>query len=163
MCGFSRWVMNTFFVSTNTQGFRRLLQSERSANLFIETIYHYRSEGNYLLHEFVVMPNHIHLILTPKEITTERAMQLIKGGFSFRAKKAFGWQETVWQRSFTDRRLRDVTEYVNAREYLLNNPVEAHMCERREEFPYSSAFPGFELDKVPQRLKPASLSASSHA
>jgi hypothetical protein len=38
MCGFSRWVMNTFFVSTNTLGFRRLLQSERSANLFIETI-----------------------------------------------------------------------------------------------------------------------------
>jgi hypothetical protein len=47
--------MNTFFVSTNTQGFCRLLQSERAAKLFIETIYHYRAEGNYLLHEFVVM------------------------------------------------------------------------------------------------------------
>ena len=163
MCGFSRWVMNTFFVSTNTHGFRRLLQSERSANLFIETIYHYRAEGNYLLHEFVVMPHHVHLILTPQQITIERAMQLIKGGFSFRAKKAFGWRETVWQRSFSDRRLRDITEYVNAREYLLNNPVEAGMCARREEFPYCSAFPGFQVDDAPQRLKPASLSAGSHA
>jgi putative transposase len=109
------------------------------------------------------MPHHVHLILTPQQITIERAVQLIKGGFSFRAKKAFGWKETVWQRSFTDRRLRDVTEYVNAREYLLNNPVDAHMCEKREEFPYSSGAGRFELDEPPQRLKPASISASSHA
>lgn len=155
--------MNTFFVSTNTQGFRRLLQSERAATLFIETLYHYRAEGNYLLHEFVVMPHHVHLIITPQEITIERTMQLIKGGFSFGAKKTFGWKETVWQKSFTDRRLRDVNEYANAREYLLNNPVEARICEKREEFPYSSGSCRFELDEVPQRLKPASLSAGSHA
>ena len=163
MCGFSRWVMNTFFVSTNTQGFRSLFQSERSANLFIETLNHYRAEGNYLLHEFVVMPHHIHLILTPQGITIERAMQLIKGGFAFRAKKAFGWKVTVWQKSFSDRRLRDVTEYANAREYVLNNPVEARLCEKREEFPYSSASLRFELDEVPQLLKPASVSTGSHA
>jgi len=155
--------MNTFFVSTNTQGFRSLFQPERSANLFIETLYHYRAEGNYLLHEFVVMPHHVHLILTAQEITIERAMQLIKGGFAFRAKKTFGWKVTVWQRSFSDRRLRDVNEYVNAREYLLNNPLEARLCEKRDQFPYSSGSGRFELDEVPQRLTPASFATSSHA
>jgi putative transposase len=47
----------------------------------------YRTENKYLLHEFVVMPDHLHLILTPQGITLERAMQLIKGGFSFQLNK----------------------------------------------------------------------------
>jgi putative transposase len=155
--------MNTFFVSTNIQEFRPLLQTERSASLLIEILYHYRSEGQYLLHEFVVMPNHIHLILSPqKAVTIEKTLQLIKGGFSFRAKKAFGWKEVVWHRSFNDRRLRDATEYARAREYVLENPVEAKLCSRREDWPYSSANEKFELDGIPQRLKPLFLKQSSH-
>jgi putative transposase len=43
----------------------------------------YRTQKKYLLHEFVVMRDHFHLILTPTGITLERAMQLIKGRFSF--------------------------------------------------------------------------------
>jgi putative transposase len=155
--------MNTFFVSTNIQGFRRLLQTERSANLFVEILYHYRAEASYLLHEFVVMPNHVHLILSPQEaVTIEKTIQLIKGEFSFRAKKAFGWKETVWHRSFNDRRLRDASEYARAREYVLVNPVEANLCLRREDWPYSSARGKFELDEIPQRLKPLSYKQSSH-
>lgn len=38
----------------------------------------------YKIHAFVVMPDHIHLLLTPQDIVLERAMQLIKGGFSHR-------------------------------------------------------------------------------
>jgi putative transposase len=155
--------MNTFFVSTNTQGFRRLLQSERSARLFIEILYEYRKRGSYLLHEFVVMPHHVHLIMSPNEISIERAMQHIKGGFAFRARKMFGWKETVWQKSFSDRRLRDINEYATTREYLLNNPVKAGLCEERDQFPYSSGCPIFKLDEVPHRLKPLSSSAASHA
>ena len=88
MSGFSRWVMNTFFVSTNIDQFRRLLQSARSATLLIETLYQYRAEGHYLLHEFVVMPDHIHLIVSP-QLTIEKSMQLIKGGFAFRRASDF--------------------------------------------------------------------------
>jgi len=155
--------MNTFFVSTNIQEFRRLLQSERSATLLIEVLYHYRAQHEYLLHEFVVMPNHLHLILSPTAaVTIEKTMQLIKGGFSFRAKKAFGWKEVIWHRSFNDRRLRNATEYSNAREYLLDNPAKAGICLRAKEWPYSSATGTFELDEIPQRLKPLSYRHSSH-
>ena len=131
--------------------------------MLIEVLYHYRTGEQYLLHEFVIMPNHLHLILSPnRSVTIEKAMQLIKGGFSFRAKKAFGWKETVWHRSFNDRRLRDVGEYTNAREYLLENPVKAGLCVRREDWPYSSATRKFELNDVPQRLKPFASGHSSH-
>jgi putative transposase len=155
--------MNTYFVSTNIDEFRNLLQSERSANLFINVLFHYRDEGNYLVHEFVVMPDHVHLIISPTGITLERSMQSIKGGFSFRARKEFHWQWKVWHKSFHDRRLRDHSEYVGAREYVLDNPVRAHLCSKREDWPYSSANPRFELDRVPQWLKPSSSAAGSHA
>lgn len=52
----------TFFVTTATYNRRRLFQVEANASLLIETIQHYRREGNYKLHAFVVMPDHIHLL-----------------------------------------------------------------------------------------------------
>jgi len=42
-----------------------LLQSYRGAELFIEILYNFLSEGRYLVHEFVVKPNHSHGLLTP--------------------------------------------------------------------------------------------------
>jgi putative transposase len=74
----------TFFVTSATFQRRRLFQVTANAELFLETLQQYRREGHYKLHAFVVMPDHIHLLLTPKAITIERAVGLIKGGFSHR-------------------------------------------------------------------------------
>ena len=57
------------------------------------------------MHEFVIMPDHFHLIITPIEITLERAVQFIKGGFSFRLNKGLKLKREVWQTSFVDRRI----------------------------------------------------------
>jgi len=81
----------TYFVTASTYCKQHLLQSERSALLFLDVLYHYRAENKYPLHEFVVMPDHFHLLITPGPLVTlERAMQFIKGGYSFRAKKGIG-------------------------------------------------------------------------
>jgi putative transposase len=92
------------------------------AGLFVEVLLHYRIQGKYLLHEFVVMPDHFHLLLTPIE-TLERAVQLIKGGFSYRAKKELGFTHEIWQPSYYDRRARDAEEYFAFREYIRRNAV----------------------------------------
>ena len=58
------------------------------AELFLDTLQRYREQHKFLLHEFVLMPDHFHLLLTPApEVPMEKAVQLIKGGFSFRVKK----------------------------------------------------------------------------
>jgi len=57
---------------------KSLFQVEKIANLFVEVVLSYRKKGKYYLHEFVVMPDHLHLIISPIGITLERAMQLIK-------------------------------------------------------------------------------------
>jgi putative transposase len=136
----------------------RLLQSDRSAQLFVEVVYEYRAQGKYRLHEFVVMPDHFHLLLTVDSSSTiERAVQFIKGGFAFRAGRELGMRAPIWQKGFSEIRVSDATAYARQRDYIRQNPVAAHMANVPEEYSYSSAYPGFELDPLPQRLKPAAL------
>ncbi len=59
--------------------------------------------GRIIVHDFVVMPNHVHVLMTvPGDLSIEKAMQLIKGGFSFRANKELGFRGEIWQRGFSD-------------------------------------------------------------
>jgi putative transposase len=122
------------------------------AGLFIDTISHYRREQKFLLHEFVLMPTHFHLLLTPSEITLERAMQFIKGGFSYRVKKKLALNMEIWERGYVDHRIRDATDYARHVGYIRQNPVEAKFVSRAEDYLYSSAHGGFELDPCPREL-----------
>jgi len=148
-------------ITSTTWGRRSLFSREPWARLLIDTLYHYRDSA-YFLHEFVVMPDHIHVLFTPKT-SLEKAVQFIKGGFSFRAKKELGSNMEIWQKGFSDHRIRDAADYLHHVSYVRENPVRKHLCERAEEYPYSSAFPGIELDAVPQGLKPVELKKPSGA
>lgn len=153
------WTSNsTYFVSASCWEKQRLLQA-RTAELFLEVLYNYRKQQKYLLHEFVVMPNHFHLLLTAGE-TLERALQLVKGGFSFRAKKELKIAGEIWQTSFYDHRVRDSGEYEKMRIYIHQNPVRAGLVRSPEEYLYGSANPKWQLDAVPQRLKPVASAPS---
>jgi len=125
----------TFFISTQTWNRRRLFQQPANAELFLDTLQHYRRKGHYKLHAFVVMPDHIHLLLTPQIITLERSVQLIKGGFSHRLESNF----PIWQRGFTDRRMRDRDDFLTHRAYIHHNPVRARLAQQPEDYLYSSA------------------------
>jgi len=142
-----------YFITASTFHKRNILQSDRMADLFVDILLHYRAGGKYLLHEFVVMPDHFHLLITPRE-SLERAMQLIKGGFSFRATRELGFLHEIWQPSFYDRRVRDAREYFALRAYIRQNLRKRELATRPEDYRYSSAWPGLVLDDVPQRLKP---------
>jgi putative transposase len=73
----------TFFITTVAHLRKPLFPSPPMATLFLDTLYSYRGQGEYLLHEFVLMPDHLHLIVTPDtKISLERAIQFVKGGFS---------------------------------------------------------------------------------
>ena len=83
-------------------------------------------------------------------------MQLLKGGFSHRAKTELHSNMEVWQRGFADHRIRDVADYTNHVEYIHSNPVRKHLCAAPQEYSYSSANNKFLLDAAPQGLKPSS-------
>ena len=145
----------TYFVTAGTSFKKRFLQSDRMAGLFCETLFRYRDSQKFRLHAFVVMPNHFHLILTvPEGSTLERTMQFIKGGFSYQAGKLLGVRYPIWQKSFLDRRVRDIVELERYRTYIHQNPVRAGLISDSEEYRYSSLNPTFVMDELPQRLKP---------
>jgi putative transposase len=148
---------DTYFVTANAFAGQAIFQSERVANLLIETLFDYRNQGKYLLHEFVIMPNHLHILFTTGTgVTLERAVQFIKGGFSHRAGKRLEMQGEIWQRGYVDHRIRDVNDFTQHKQYIRQNPVSANLVESPEIYPFSSAFPSFNVDDPPQRLKPVS-------
>jgi putative transposase len=142
----------TYFVTSDTWERRALFNVDSWARLFFKTLLSHRGEA-YLLHEFVLMPDHFHLLISPV-IALERAIQLIKGGFSSQAKKELGSNMEIWRRGFADHRIRDVEDYDKHLHYIHLNPVKKHLCASPAEYRYSSAYPGWKLDPIPQGLKP---------
>ena len=144
----------TYFITASAFQKESLFQSNRMAGLLIDVLLNYQKQGRYNLHEFVIMPNHFHLLITPiPPVSIEKAVQFIKGGFSYRARKELGIIGEIWQTSFYDRRIRDAVEYARFRHYIHMNPVRRGLVARPEEFPFGSVH--LKLDEVPQRLKPA--------
>jgi putative transposase len=120
---------------------RALLQSERNATLFIDVLRSYVAAGKFCVHDFVVMPNHVHLLITVDEdMSIEKAVQRIKGGFSHRLKKEFGYTDEVWQRGFSDVRVEDHESLLRHREYIAQNPVKKGLANSVEDFPFSFSF-----------------------
>ena len=109
---------------------------------------------------FVVMPDHFHVLLTiDTGMTIERAVQFIKGGFSFRAGRELGMRSPVWQKGFSDRRITGVDEFERIRNYIHKNPVKQLLVKEAPQYPYSSAHYGFELDPAPVYLNPKLIAA----
>jgi len=136
-----RGIERTFFVSSKAVQGRALLQSDRHAMLLIDTMRSYVNARKFVIHDFVVMPNHLHVLITVDNMMSiEKAMQLIKGGFSYRIRKELGYQGEVWQRGYSEVRIRDRRGFLKHRDYIDQNPIRAGLANTADEYPYGSAF-----------------------
>jgi putative transposase len=141
--------LRTYFITSATASRRRLFQVEQNAILLIEVLQEQRKKNRLKLHAFLVMPDHIHLLLTPEpEIFLEKAMQYIKGTFSFRLKSKLD----VWERSYTNHRITDANDYTTHLTYIHQNPIRANLTPQPELYPSSSANPTHPTDPSPTHL-----------
>jgi putative transposase len=146
----------TYFVTFSTWQRRRLFVVESYVRLFLKTVYGYRRQGRFELHAFVLMPEHVHLLLTPAPgVTLERAIQFIKGGYSHALGVELDRKGEVWQRGFTDHRARDAADFDVRRAYIHENPVKRGLVVCASDFRYCSAYPGFKLDSWPSAAEAA--------
>jgi putative transposase len=150
----------TYFVTFSTFQRMRLFVVENYARLFLKSLYGYRRQGAFHLHAFVVMPEHVHLVITPK-LTLERAMQLVKGGYSHAHGSEFGRKREIWQRGFTDHRIRDAADFELHCGYIHRNPVKRGLVQNAADYRYCSAYPGFRLDIWPSAACAATLPATT--
>jgi putative transposase len=143
--------IRTFFITAVAANRRRLFQTDANANLLLNLLNDDRAKGRYQIHAFVLMPDHIHLLLTPApDVSIEKAVQFIKGGFSFRLKSKM----PVWEDSFTKRRMEDPRDFAAHRDYIHGNPVRAHLAAAPEEFAFSSAHLSRATDPPPHAYRP---------
>ncbi len=116
---------------------RRLLQSERNALLLVDVLRSLVSECSFELHDFVIMPDHVHLLITVNGgMTIEKAMQLVKGRFSFRLGRELGHLGEVWQRGFSEVRVFGNESFRKYTDYIAQNPVKAGLIASGESFPF---------------------------
>jgi len=129
--------------------------------MFLESLLGYRDQGHYALHAFVLMPEHFHVLITPAEnVALERAMQFIKGGSAHRIRDERKLTFPLWQRGFSDHRIRDCDDYQIHVRYIEQNPVKRRIAGSAQEYAWSSARCVTALDDIPQRLKPLSSAAA---
>jgi putative transposase len=148
-------IPGTYFVTSRTWESRAIFKTAPACEIFIESLLQYRDQGSYRLHSFVVMPDHFHTLLTPAEtVALERAVQFIKGGSSHALREKLLYKFPIWQRGFSDHRIRDAADYEQHVRYLMSNPVKKNLVLAAAEYPWSSASGAFRMDEVPQGLKP---------
>jgi putative transposase len=154
MTSFAPQDIRTFFVTSNCWNHTNVLQSERMATLMLDVLSEQRAKEPFKLHEYVVMPDHFHLIITPAyEHSIEKCGQFIKGNFSIRAGRELQFKREIWQESFRHHRIMDNGDYRGHRLYIWNNPVKRGLVARPEDWPYSSANPKIEIDPAPLPLR----------
>ena len=126
-----------FFATTKASMGRRLLQSERNAGLLIDVPRSLVAEHRFKLHDFVIMPDHVHLLIeVVGDMTIEKAKQLIKGRFSHRLSHELGYKGEVWQRGFTEVQVMNKHEFEMHRTYIAENPVKAGLVDGSGKYPY---------------------------
>jgi len=126
----------TYFVTAVTTQRRGLFQVTATADLLQQTILDYRTQNKFLLHAFVIIPDHFHALITPSpSVSLEKAMQFIKGGFSFRLKSNLD----VWTRSFNETQILTQSKFVACVTYIEENPVRKRITATPAEHPNSSA------------------------
>ncbi|MFY9853151.1 MAG: transposase, partial [Terracidiphilus sp.] len=128
---------------------RSLFQVTATAELFEKTILDYHNQAKFLLHAFVIMPDHFHALITPaSDVSLEKAMQFIKGGFSFRLKS----KHDVWMRSFNESQIATEEKFISCVRYIEENPVRRGLVATPEDYRFSSAAHGL-LDPMPLHMQ----------
>lgn len=101
----------------------------------------------YNIDAIVVLPDHIHMIITPKNVTDyPKIVKAIKYNFSrhFNVEEEQSYSrykrkiKPIWQKRYYEHTIRDEKDYVRCLEYIRNNPLKHEYVENEEKWKYSS-------------------------
>ena len=95
----------------------------------------------YQLIEWVIMPNHLHFLLKPiAPHTLSAIIHSIKSYTAFNANRLLQRSGKFWQEDYYDRYIRNYEHYEKTISYIRNNPVKAKLCEKPNDWKFSSAY-----------------------
>jgi putative transposase len=143
----------THFVTFCCYHRRSLFTTDASRRIFESALERVRHSFNLQVYGYVVMPEHVHLLLSePQRDTLADALKSLKQGVSRRLfakiggplKPSFGLsgEQLFWQKRYYNFNIRDYAQFVEKLRYIPRNPVKAGLCERPEDWQCSS-FPHY--------------------
>jgi putative transposase len=115
------------------------LRGEAIATLVIGALFRGAKLDHYILGPFVIMANHVHLLLLPL-IAPPLLLKALKGVTAREANRMLHRTgEQFWQRESYDHWVRNDAEWNKIAGYIERNPVKAGLVVRAEDYPWSSA------------------------
>ncbi|HWW13236.1 MAG TPA: transposase [Candidatus Dormibacteraeota bacterium] len=139
------------YITTSCYQCRPLLDLPSRRDLFLEVLEHVRRRYHFVVVGYVVMPEHVHLLLSEPERGNPSVMQAIKQGF---ARRILGrlrsevpaeqrcecdGEEHIWQHRFYDFVLWTAQKRQEKLHYIHQNPVKQGLVEKPEQWRWSSA------------------------
>jgi putative transposase len=117
----------------------RWLQQPEVAQCVQDAIFHGARRDHYTLYAYVIMPNHVHILIEPK-LPLARITGSLKGVSARSANLALGRVgRHFWQDESFDHWVRSKAEFERISSYIEHNPVTAGLAERSEDWGWSSA------------------------
>ena len=116
------------------------LKDEKVAEI-VQNAMLFWNKKKYNLIAWVIMPNHVHLLLRPKaDFDVSEIMHSIKSFTANKANKLLNRKGDFWQHESYDRFIRNYQHFERVVSYIENNPVKANLCEKPSEWKFSSAY-----------------------
>ena len=112
--------LSTYAVSAVARPNRHPFKQPEFANLMVQIILRYRAQSTYFLHGFVVMPDHMHLLLTPTD-AIERGIQCLKGAFSFAVRDRL--EDEIWQPGYEEHCILDADDFESELRNIETDPI----------------------------------------
>ncbi|MGH9722500.1 MAG: transposase [Bryobacteraceae bacterium] len=127
------------YLDTTRVGPRYLIQ-EPIAQLVLASLFRGVELGHYNLRRYVIMANHVHVLLFPR-VAPSRLLGSLKGATAREANRILGSTgKPFWQAESYDHWVRDEVELNRIVAYIENNPVKAGLVQRGEDYRWSSAY-----------------------
>jgi putative transposase len=115
---------------------RRLLTTDESRRIFESALERVRRSYGLYVYGYVVMPEHVHLLLSePQQDTLADALKSLKQRVS---RRLLGNAEHFWQKRYYDFNIRNYPQFLEKLRYIHRNPVRQGLCARPEDWEWSS-------------------------
>ncbi len=153
---------NAYYITTSVNKFIKIFKAKKYIDIILENINFYRRKYGFKLLSYVVMPDHLHLLIFPEQDSAEKISDMVGDFKKFTSRtlrkqmekdkkitwlKSFrlneprkkNWQYQIWQERFDDLAVYSPGVARTKVNYIHNNPVRKKMVEKPEEYLYSSA------------------------
>jgi putative transposase len=115
---------------------RPLFKSSEAKQTFESALERVRRSFGFSVYGYVVMPEHVHLLVEePQNESLADALKSLKQGVS---RRLIGDAEHFWQKRYYDFNVRNREQFVEKLRYIHRNPVKRGLCERPEDWQWSS-------------------------